>query len=141
METGHIVNIYVFLWITRKLSNIIKKEPNQTGNREILSYLEWKLSKCFLIWSKQNLIELIYSFAVYSDCDSYNFNLSSPPKKSSRVFNRQVYQSSKSDSVNSTKSTLEYSSTTKHPTGAYQDIEYKVCHSLDSDSQTTSSYR
>nr|CAI5867508.1 unnamed protein product [Callosobruchus analis] len=51
-----------------------------------------------------------------------------------------MYQSIKSDSISSTKSSLEYSSTTKHPTG-YQDIEYKVCHSLDSDSQTTSSYR
>ncbi|CAH1111291.1 unnamed protein product [Psylliodes chrysocephalus] len=71
---------------------------------------------------------------------SDNFNLASPPKKSGMV-NRQMYQSSKSDSLNSTKSSLEYSSTTKHPTGAYQDIEYKICHSLDSDSQTTSSYR
>ncbi|KAJ8957625.1 hypothetical protein NQ318_017514 [Aromia moschata] len=76
-----------------------------------------------------------------SDCDSFNFNLASPPKRANRAYNRQVYQSSKSDSVNSTKSSLEYSSTTKHPTGAYQDIEYKICHSLDSDSQTTSSYR
>ncbi|XP_072389214.1 uncharacterized protein [Diabrotica undecimpunctata] len=77
-----------------------------------------------------------------SDSNSHNFNLASPPKKSG-MMNRQMYQSSKSDSLNSTKSSLEYSSTTKHPTGAYQDIEYKVCHSLDSDtqSQTTSSYR
>lgn len=76
-----------------------------------------------------------------SDCDLFNFNLASPPKKSSKLYSRQLYQSSKSDSINSTKSSLEYSSTTKHPTGAYQDIEYKICHSLDSDSQTTSSYR
>ncbi|XP_018572308.1 uncharacterized protein LOC108911771 [Anoplophora glabripennis] len=76
-----------------------------------------------------------------SDCDLFNFSLASPPKKSSKLYNRQLYQSSKSDSINSTKSSLEYSSTTKHPTGAYQDIEYKICHSLDSDSQTTSSYR
>ncbi|KAJ8925559.1 hypothetical protein NQ315_009399 [Exocentrus adspersus] len=76
-----------------------------------------------------------------SDCDPFNFNLASPPKKNSKAYTRQVYQSSKSDSINSTKSSLEYSSTTKHPTGAYQDIEYKICHSLDSDSQTTSSYR
>lgn len=80
-------------------------------------------------------------FSGYSDYDSCNFNLASPPKRSSKIFSRKVYQSSKSDSVNSTKSSLEYSSTTKHPTGAYQDIEYKICHSLDSDSQTTSSYR
>lgn len=77
----------------------------------------------------------------HTDSDGFNFNLASPPKKSSKLLNRQVYQSSKSDSVNSTKSSLEYSSTTKHPTGAYQDIEYKICHSLDSDSQTTSSYK
>ncbi|XP_056638859.1 uncharacterized protein LOC130446550 [Diorhabda sublineata] len=77
-----------------------------------------------------------------SDSNGYYFNLASPPKKSG-VSNRQMYQSSKSDSMNSTKSSLEYSSTTQHPTGAYQDIQYKVCHSLDSDtqSQTTSSYR
>ncbi|CAH1995889.1 unnamed protein product [Acanthoscelides obtectus] len=74
-----------------------------------------------------------------SDCETYNFPLASPPK-SSKVYNRRMYQSIKSDSVSSTKSSLEYSSTTKHPTG-YQDIEYKICHSLDSDSQTTSSYR
>ncbi|CAG9813185.1 unnamed protein product [Phaedon cochleariae] len=73
-----------------------------------------------------------------SDCDSNNIKLASPPKKSSKITNRQMYQSSKSDSINSARSSLEYSSTIKHPTGAYQDIEYKVCHSLDSDSQTTS---
>lgn len=62
------------------------------------------------------------------------FNLQSPPKSKqmSKVYHRQQYQSSKSDSSNS-KSSLEYKSTTKHPTGGYQDIEYKVCHSLDSD--------
>ncbi|KAJ8974986.1 hypothetical protein NQ317_003175 [Molorchus minor] len=76
-----------------------------------------------------------------SECDSFSFNLASPPKKASKMYNRKVYQSSRSDSFNSTKSSLEYSSTIKHPTGAYQDIEYKVCHSLDSDSQTNSSYR
>lgn len=66
---------------------------------------------------------------------SSNFNLQSPPKSKanlSKAYHRQQYQSSKSDSSNS-KSSLEYKSTTKHPTGGYQDIEYKVCHSLDSD--------
>ncbi|XP_044263648.1 uncharacterized protein LOC123010647 isoform X2 [Tribolium madens] len=74
-----------------------------------------------------------------------SFNLQSPPKsKLSKVFHRQQYQSSKSDSSNS-KSSLEYHSTTTHPTRGYQDIEYKICHSLDSesqsDTQTCSSYR
>ncbi|KAG5872428.1 hypothetical protein JTB14_011928 [Gonioctena quinquepunctata] len=91
--------------------------------------------------NKFNYDEEYREVAGSSDCDPHNFDLASPPKKSSTVTNRQMYQSSKSDSINSTKSSLEYSSTTKHPTGAYQDIEYKICHSLDSDSQTTSSYR
>lgn len=70
-----------------------------------------------------------------------SFNLQSPPKSRvnlSKAYHRQQYQSSKSDSSNS-KSSLEYKSTTKHPTGDYQDIEYKVCHSLDS--ETTNSSR
>ncbi|KAL3287712.1 hypothetical protein HHI36_002176 [Cryptolaemus montrouzieri] len=80
-----------------------------------------------------------------SSNDSFNFNLQSPPKqRPSKLYSRKQYQSSKSDSSNS-KSSLEYHSTKKHPTGDYQDIEYKVCHSLDSDSQsefrTASGYR
>ncbi|KAK9887456.1 hypothetical protein WA026_022602 [Henosepilachna vigintioctopunctata] len=71
-----------------------------------------------------------------SSNDSFNFNLQSPPKqRPSKLYSRKQYQSSKSDSSNS-KSSLEYHSTKKHPTGEYQDIEYKVCHSLDSDSTT-----
>lgn len=83
---------------------------------------------------------------VASSSETYNFNLQSPPKsKLSKMFHRQQYQSSKSDSSNS-KSSLEYHSTTTHPTGGYQDIEYKICTSLDSEStksetQTCSSYR
>ncbi|RZC40839.1 hypothetical protein BDFB_007916 [Asbolus verrucosus] len=83
---------------------------------------------------------------VPSSSEQYNFDLQSPPKsKLSKAFHRQQYQSSKSDSNNS-KSSLEYHSTTTHPSGGYQDIEYKICHSLDSestksDTQTCSSYR
>ncbi|XP_045471679.1 uncharacterized protein LOC123678590 isoform X2 [Harmonia axyridis] len=70
-----------------------------------------------------------------SSTDSFNFDLQSPPKqRTSTIYSRKQYQASKSDSGNS-KSSLEYHSTKKHPTGAYEDIEYKVCHSLDSDSQ------
>lgn len=70
----------------------------------------------------------------------FNFNLQSPPKpKLSKVYHRQQFQSSKNDS-NSSKSSLEYKSTTKHPNGDYQDIEYKICSSLDSDSQQSSDY-
>lgn len=71
-----------------------------------------------------------------------SFDLQSPPKSRvnlSKAYHRQQYQSSKSDSSNS-KSSLEYKSTTKHPNGDYQDIEYKVCHSLDS-SESHRSYR
>ncbi|XP_015836898.1 uncharacterized protein LOC659254 isoform X2 [Tribolium castaneum] len=80
---------------------------------------------------------------VHEGTSTAHFNLQSPPKsKLSKAFHRQQYQSSKSDSSNS-KSSLEYHSTTTHPTGGYQDIEYKICHSLDSesDTQTCSSYR
>lgn len=81
----------------------------------------------------------------HSSSDGDSFNLQSPPKNKLRMYHRQRYQSSKSDSNNS-RSSLEYQSTTRHPTGAYQDIEYKICHSLDSDSQqsdfqTSSSYK
>lgn len=79
----------------------------------------------------------------------FNFNLQSPPKAklsnasspaSSKAYHtRQQYQSTKTDSSNSTKSSLEYASTKKHPNGDYQDIEYKVCNSIDSDSQPSSS--
>lgn len=71
-----------------------------------------------------------------SSNDSFDFDLQSPPKqRTSKIFSRKQYKLSKSDSSNS-KSSLEYHSTKKHPTGAYEDIEYKVCHSLDSDSQS-----
>lgn len=69
-----------------------------------------------------------------------HFNLQSPPKPkiSKMSYHRQhQYQSSKSDSSNS-KSSLEYQSTTKHQ--AYQDIEYKICHSLDSSETNSSTY-
>lgn len=79
--------------------------------------------------------------------DSHHFKLQSPPKcKLSKSLFRKQYQSSKNDSSNS-KSSLEYHTTTTHPTGEYQDIEYKICHSLDSESTrsesltTSSSYR
>ncbi|XP_044746467.1 uncharacterized protein LOC123308014 isoform X2 [Coccinella septempunctata] len=80
-----------------------------------------------------------------SSNDSFNFDLQSPPKqRTSKIYSRKQYRLSKSDSSNS-RSSLEYHSTKKHPTGAYEDIEYKVCHSLDSDSQsdfqTSSGYR
>ncbi|XP_068895386.1 uncharacterized protein [Tenebrio molitor] len=90
--------------------------------------------------------EEVQKEATASSSEQYNFDLQSPPKsKLSKAFHRQQYQASKSDSSNS-KSSLEYHSTTTHPTGEYQDIEYKICHSLDSEStksetQTCSSYR
>lgn len=77
-----------------------------------------------------------------SGVSSSNFSLQSPPKakvNQGKAFHRKQYQSSKSDSSNS-KSSLEYKSTTKHPNGDYQDIEYKICHSLDSDSLHSSGY-
>lgn len=77
-----------------------------------------------------------------SGVSSSNFSLQSPPKSKvnqGKAFHRKQYQSSKSDSSNS-KSSLEYKSTTKHPNGDYQDIEYKICHSLDSDSLQSSGY-
>lgn len=77
-----------------------------------------------------------------SGVSSSNFSLQSPPKSKvnqGKAFHRKQYQSSKSDSSNS-KSSLEYKSTTKHPNGDYQDIEYKICHSLDSDSLHSSGY-
>lgn len=73
---------------------------------------------------------------------SFNFNLQSPPKtklSKSKTYNRAAYQASKADS-GSSKSSLEYQSTTKHPTGDYQDIEYKICNSLDSDCPQSSDY-
>lgn len=71
----------------------------------------------------------------------FNFNLKSPPKpKLSKMYHRQQFQSTKTDSTSS-KSSLEYKSTTKHPNGDYQDIEYKICSSLDSDSQQSSDYQ
>lgn len=77
-----------------------------------------------------------------SGVSSSNFSLQSPPKSrvnQGQAFHRKQYQSSKSDSSNS-KSSLEYKSTTKHPNGDYQDIEYKICHSMDSDSLHSSGY-
>lgn len=77
---------------------------------------------------------------LFQHSDQHNFDLQSPPKSRRRqqignisLYHRQQYQASKAD-TNSSKSSLEYQSTRKHPTGDYQDIEYKVCHSLDSDS-------
>lgn len=82
-----------------------------------------------------------------SSSESHLFKLQSPPKsKLSKSLYRKQYQSSKNDSSNS-KSSLEYHTTTTHPTGEYQDIEYKICHSLDSESAksetptTSSGYR
>ena len=70
------------------------------------------------------------------DFKTDKFNLQSPPKyksSSRKLFNRQHQQLSRTESNFSTKSSLEYKSTTKHPKLDYQDIEYKVCNSLDSD--------
>lgn len=75
-----------------------------------------------------------------STSEQSNFDLQSPPKsKLKKALHRQQYQASKSDSNNS-KSSLEYHSTTTHPTRGYQDIEYKICHSLDSDSSSSHRY-
>lgn len=80
-----------------------------------------------------------YSEAHSPSGNHFNFNLQSPPKTSqSKIYHRQQYQSSKTDSGSSVKSSLEYKSTKKHPDLDYQDIEYKVCNSLDSDSQHSS---
>ncbi|KAK9739409.1 hypothetical protein QE152_g8996 [Popillia japonica] len=83
----------------------------------------------------------VYSEAHSPSSNYFNFNLQSPPKnkvKPSKLYHRQQYQSSKTDSSSSVKSSLEYKSTKKHPDLDYQDIEYKVCNSLDSDSQHSS---
>lgn len=85
-------------------------------------------------------IASMHSGNSYHDSDYFNFNLQSPPKpKLSKVYHRAAYQASKADS-NSSKSSLEYKSTTKHPNGDYQDIEYKVCNSLDSENPQSSDY-
>ncbi|KAI4467829.1 hypothetical protein MML48_2g00008575 [Holotrichia oblita] len=83
----------------------------------------------------------VYSEAHSPSSNYFNFNLQSPPKnkvKPSKLYHRQQYQASKTDSSSSVKSSLEYKSTKKHPDLDYQDIEYKVCNSLDSDSQHSS---
>lgn len=72
------------------------------------------------------------------------FNLQSPPKpklqNQSKIYHRAAYQASKGESSNSSKSSLEYKSTTKHPNGDYQDIEYKICNSIDSDCPHSSDF-
>nr|XP_022913933.1 uncharacterized protein LOC111424575 isoform X1 [Onthophagus taurus] len=72
----------------------------------------------------------------------FDFDLKSPPKPipTKNLYRQQAYQSSKTDSSGSVKSSLEYTSTKKHPNLDYQDIEYKVCNSLDSDSHHSSDF-
>ncbi|KAF5299592.1 hypothetical protein FQR65_LT09397 [Abscondita terminalis] len=67
---------------------------------------------------------------------SFNFNIDASPKpKMNRFHDRQQFQSSKNGS-SSSKSSLEYISTTKHPTGDYENVEYKICDSVDLSSQS-----
>ncbi|KAB0805594.1 hypothetical protein PPYR_02564 [Photinus pyralis] len=74
--------------------------------------------------------------------NNYNFNIQAPPKsKLNRSHNRQQFQSSKNGGgSSSSKSSLEYVSTTKHPTGDYESVEYKICNSIDSSSHSGSNF-
>lgn len=73
--------------------------------------------------------------------NNFSFNIKPPPKpKVNQILNRQQFQSSRNGS-SSSKSSLEYVSTTTHPTGDYQSVEYKICNSIDSDSQTSSDFQ
>ncbi|KAF2901508.1 hypothetical protein ILUMI_04677 [Ignelater luminosus] len=75
-----------------------------------------------------------------SSGNHFNFNIQPPPKqKLNKIITRQQYQASRNGS-SSSKSSLEYVSTTKHPTGDYQSVEYKICNSAETDSHTSSDF-
>lgn len=119
-----------------KSPNVKLSSPNQTEH--VFDFCQQKSPKSPRI----NYSDDVPSSPPIPEEDYYfNFNLKSPPKSKLTKYHRQQFQSSKTDSMSS-KSSLEYKSTTKHPNGDYQDIEYKICNSsLDSDSQQSSDYQ
>lgn len=120
-----------------KSPNVKLSSPNQTEH--VFDFCQQKSPKSPRS-PRVNYSDDIPSSPPIPEEDYYfNFDLKSPPKSKLSKYHRQQFQSSKTDSMSS-KSSLEYKSTTKHPNGDYQDIEYKICNSsIDSDSQQSSS--
>ncbi|KAF5282288.1 hypothetical protein FQA39_LY17650 [Lamprigera yunnana] len=122
---------------TSDLTDLTDDAANTTLNALYSPNLQFMKQVCCLKLTEYLLFVTSSNFEIDPSSSSKLYAEIHSPSGDNLSFNIQAPKEKK---WSSSKSSLEYVSTTKHPTGEYKNVEYKICNSIDLSSPSASSF-